>query len=161
MLWNCGAIKTLESPLDCKEIKLVNPRGNQPSIFIGRTNADVEALVLWPYDAKSWLFGKDPEAGKDWRQKEKKMRWLRMRWLDSITNLMDVNLSKLWEIVKDREAWRATVYGVTKSRTWLSDWTELTEKVNINKYFLLSYYCFFKLYLWCFMLLDILINIYF
>ena len=70
MLWNCGAIKTLESPLDCKEIKLVNPRGNQPSIFIGRTNADVEALVLWPYDAKSWLIGKDPDTGKYWRQKE-------------------------------------------------------------------------------------------
>ena len=65
--------KTLESPLDCKEIKPVNPKGNQPQIFIGRTDAEVEALILWPPDVKSWLIGKDPDAGKDWRQKEKGM----------------------------------------------------------------------------------------
>ena len=63
--------KTLESPLDCKEIKPVNPKGNQPWIFIGRTDAEAEAPMLWPHDGKSWLIGKDPDAGKDWRQKEK------------------------------------------------------------------------------------------
>ena len=64
--------KTLESPLDIREIKPVNPKGNQTWIFIGRTDAEVEAPILWPSDAKSWLIGKDPDAGKDWRQKEKK-----------------------------------------------------------------------------------------
>ena len=63
--------KTLKSPLDCKEIKLVNCKGNQPWIFIGRTDAEAEALILWPLDAKTWLIGKDPEAGKDWGQEEK------------------------------------------------------------------------------------------
>ena len=63
--------KTLESPLDCKEIQPVNPKGNQPCIFIGRTDAEAEALILWPSDSKSWLIGKDPDAGKDWRQEEK------------------------------------------------------------------------------------------
>ena len=69
MLLNCE--KTLESPLGCKEIKPVNPKGNQPWIFTGRTDAEAEALVLWPPDAKSWLTGKDPDAGKDWGQEEK------------------------------------------------------------------------------------------
>ena len=64
--------KTLESPLDCKEIKPVNPKGNQPWIFIGRTDAEAEAPILWPSDAKSQLIGKDPDAGKDWKQKEKR-----------------------------------------------------------------------------------------
>ena len=128
MLWSCGAIKTLESPLDCREIKLVKPKGNQHWIFTGRTNAEAEALVLWPCDPKIRLFGKDPDAGKDWRQQEKKMRWLRVRWWDSITNLIDMNLSKLWEVVKDREAWRAAVHGVTKSWTQLSDWTTKSGK---------------------------------
>ena len=64
--------KTLESPLDCKEIKLVNPKGNQPWMFIGKSDADAEAQILWPSDAKNWLTGKDPHAGKDWRQKEKR-----------------------------------------------------------------------------------------
>ena len=64
--------KTLESPLDSKEIKPVNPKGNQPWIFIGRTDAEAEAPVLWPPDVKSRLIGKDPDAGKDWRQKEKR-----------------------------------------------------------------------------------------
>ena len=71
MLSNCGAEKTLESPLDSKEIQPVNPKGSQPWIFVGRTDAETEAPILWPPDAKNWLTGKDPDAGKDWRQEEK------------------------------------------------------------------------------------------
>ena len=71
MLLNCGLEKTLESPLDCKEIQPVNPKGNQSWRFIGRTDAEAETPILWPPDVKNWLNGKDPEAGKDWRQEEK------------------------------------------------------------------------------------------
>ena len=100
--WTLVLEKALESPFDCKEIKTVSPKGNQSWIFIRRTDAEAEAAILWPPDAKSWLTRKDPDAGKDWRQEERE--WQRIRWLDDTTNSMDMNLSKLQEMVKDREA---------------------------------------------------------
>ena len=113
--------KTLESPLDNKEIKPGNPKGNQPWLSIGRTDAEAETPLLWPLDAKSWLIRRDPDAGKDWGQEEKGRQ--RIRCLDSISDWMDMGLSKLREAVKDSKAWGAAVHGVTKDRTRLSDWT--------------------------------------
>ena len=116
--WTVVFEKTLENPLDSKEIKPVNPKGNQPWIIIGRTNVEAEAPILWPPDSKSWLIGKDPDAGKDWGQEEDEM-------VGCHHQLSGHEFEQLMmkEMMKDGEAWCVTVHAVAKSQTQLSNWT--------------------------------------
>ena len=137
--WTVVFEKTLESPLDCKEIQPVHHKGNQSWIVIGRIDVEAETAKLWPPDAKNWLIWKNRDAGKDWRWEEKGMTENEMVWWHH--QLSGHSLSKLWKLVMDREAWHAEVQVVTKSQTWLSNWTDwliISPKFQIQDLWLAS-----------------------
>ena len=142
----CSIIHIPKRLLKSKEIKPVHPKGNQSWIFFGRTDTEAEAPIFWPPGAKSRFTGKDPDAGKDRRQEEKGT--IEDEMIDGIPDLMDMSLSKLWEIVKDREAWCAAVHWVEKSRTWLSNWTtRYQNKLCVNQWMNVWIKCGIRIYI--------------
>ena len=115
---------------DSKETEAVNLKGDKPWTFTGRTDAEAEAPVFWSSNVNSWLIGKIPDSGKDWGQEEKRASEDEMA--GQITDAMNMNLGKFWEMVRDREAWRATVYGIAKSWIQLGDWTTTTTSQQMS-----------------------------
>ena len=124
MVSNCGAGEDFWESLGLQD----DPKGNQLWIFTRRTDAKAEAPILWSPDAQKWVTGKDLDAGKI--EGRRRRGWQRMRWLNGIADIMDVSLSKLWEIVKYREAWHAVDHGIPKTLTLLGDWTATTIHVQ-------------------------------
>ena len=137
-LWSpldCKEINTwFERPVNSKEIKPVSSKGNQSWIFIGRTDAEAEAPILWPTDVKSQLIRKDPDAGKI--EGRKRRGWQRKRWLEGITNSVGLSLGKLWKTRKEREAWHSAVHRVAESDK--TAWLNNNSKYNMTRDFLMA-----------------------
>ena len=130
MVWIVVLEKTLESPLDCKEIQPVYAKGDQPWMFFGRNDAKAETPVLWPPHEKGWLIGKDSDAGRDWGQEEKGTTEDKMVvWHHRLDG---PEFAWTLGVVDGQEAWRAAIHGVANSWTRLSDWTELNWMVDFH-----------------------------